>query len=267
MIRNNFPVNLRQLVHHLSGTSRAAEALGINRQQLNKYLSGLTMPSLATLQGITAHLGLQPDDLLLPPGQFLARWRPPVKVDGLPPQIQEVFGVLLENMAQTRDTLAQFCGHYHVYTPLPTNPKRIGRAYAAISQHGDLTTVKMVMFATNRGETPESRPPTKVTGLVQWLGERIYINGVQNVGQTNARLYSIALYPPAVPSMPYLTGMLMTSNNARTRPIYALPIVFDRLAGKASRRADLQACGVFYKDDPRLDPGALALLDGQQPLW
>lgn len=85
--------------------------------------------------------------------------------------------------------------------------------------------------------------------------------------QTNARLYSIALYPPAVPSMPYLTGMLMTSNNARTRPIYALPIVFDRLAGKALRRADLQACGVFYKDDPRLDPGALALLDGQQPLW
>lgn len=266
-MHNNFPPNLRQLVRHLSGTSRAAEALGINRQQLNKYLSGLSMPSLATLQGIAEHFDLEPDDLLLPPDHFLTRWHPPMKIEGLPPQIQTVFDSLLENMAHTRGELAEFCGHYHAYSPLPTNPNRIGRICATIAQHGDLTTIRMVMYATNLGEAPGSRPPIKLTGLVQWLGERIYINGVQNVSQTNARLYNIALYPPAVPSLPYLTGMLMTTNNARTRSIYALPMVFERLAGKILRKSDLQRCGVFYKDDPKLDSGALALLQEQPLRW
>jgi len=261
-MHKEFPANLRRLVHHYPSTSRAAEALGINRQQLNKYLSGLSMPSLATLRNIAAHFDLEPDDLLLPTDRFAARWRPPMRIEGLPPRMRQAVAALLENMAQTRSTLSRFCGCYHVCTPLRTNPDRIGRAYTVISQEGDLTMVKTIMYATSQGELPGSRQPIKIDGIAQWLGERIYITDAQNVGLPNARLQSIALYPPALPSMPFLTGLLMTTNNARTRPIYSAPIVFKRLAGKKPKKADIEACGVFYRNDPRLDPAMIALLDG-----
>jgi len=256
-----FPTNLRRLVHHYPSTSRAAAALGINRQQLSKYLSGLSMPSLATLRNIAAHFELEPDDLLLPAERFAARWRPPMRIKGLPTQMQQVITALLQNTVQTRSILARFCGCYHVCTPLRSNPDRIGRAYTVISQEGDLTLVKTIMYATSQGALVRSRHPIKVNGIAQWLWERIYITDVQNVGHPNARLQSIALYPPALPSMPFLTGILMTTNNALTRPIYSMPIVFKRLPGKIPQKADLAACGVFYRDDPRLDPEMMALLD------
>ncbi|MPL83937.1 hypothetical protein SDC9_29896 [bioreactor metagenome] len=257
-MHKGFPANLRQLVRHYPSTSRAAEALGINRQQLNKYLSGLSMPSLATLQGIATHFDLEPDDLLLPTDQFAALWRPPMRMDKLPPKMRRVFDAMLDNMTQSRLVLAQFCGFYHAYVPLRSNPDRIVRAYMTISQEGDLTMVKSVMYATSRGEISGSRPPIKVDGIAQWLGERIYITDVQNIGLPSARLQSIALYPPVLPSAPLLTGMLMTTNNALTRPIYSAPIVLKRLPGETPSKADLQACGVFNKDDPQLDADMFA---------
>ncbi|WP_226946357.1 helix-turn-helix transcriptional regulator [Roseobacter sp. TSBP12] len=95
-----FPTNLRRLVHHYPSTSRAAEALGINRQQLSKYLSGLSMPSLATLRNIAAHFELEPDDLLLPAERFAARWRPPMRIKGLPTQMQQVITALLQTQCR-----------------------------------------------------------------------------------------------------------------------------------------------------------------------
>jgi transcriptional regulator with XRE-family HTH domain len=260
-MHRKFPANLRRLVRSYPSTSRAAEALGLNRQQLNKYLNGLNMPSLATLRSIAAHFDLEPDDLLLPVDRFAARWHPPMRIEGLPPRMQQAFAALLENMAQTRGALSRSCGCYQVCTPLRSNPDRIGRAYTVISQEGDLTLVKTIMYATSRGGRPGSRQPIKIDGFAQWLGGRIYITDVQNVGRPNARLRSIALFPPALPSMPFLTGLLMTTNNALTRPIYSTPIVFKRLPGRIPQKRDLAACGVFYRDDPRLDPAVMALLD------
>ncbi|WP_240664448.1 helix-turn-helix transcriptional regulator [Paenirhodobacter ferrireducens] len=169
-MHKEFPANLRRLVHHYPSTSRAAEALGINRQQLNKYLSGLSMPSLATLRNIAAHFDLEPDDLLLPPDRFAARWRPPMRIEGLPPRMRQAFAALLENMAQTRRTLSQFCGCYHVCTPLRTNPDRIGRAYTVISQEGDLTLVKTIMYATSRGSFREAGSQSRSTASCSGWG-------------------------------------------------------------------------------------------------
>ena len=258
MMHSNLSTNLHHLVRHLSGSSQAAEVLGINRQQLYKYLSGLSTPSLPKLQRIARYFELEPDDLLLPPEQFLKRWRKPVRVEGLPPQVNAVFGPLLENMAQTCRDLTRYCGGYHVYTRLVAG--KISRAYANNAQDGDWTMIRMDSYANSRDEVARNRPPTKLTGLVLWLGERFYIIGAQDVGKTNARLYNIILYPPALPSSNFLTGMLMTADNARTRPICTSPIVFERLNSAEPSKANLQNCGVFHEGDPRLGASIVRLL-------
>ncbi|MGD9864915.1 MAG: helix-turn-helix domain-containing protein [Pseudodonghicola sp.] len=256
----HFPENLRIIVQSYSGTSRAAQEFGISRQQLNKYLSGRSMPSIETLQIIASAAGLRPDDLLLPPQAFMPLWQPPLRLQGLSPRVEKVMNRLFENMAQTKDVLAQYCGAYHMYGRLLTNPDRIGRTYSVISQDGTLTLIKMVMYIDAYGQGLGARPPIKVEGVVQWLGERIYIVDLQDLGQRNARLISFVIDPPALPYQPYLTGSMTTTNNSLMREAYTIPIVCERLQGPRAMKADLKACGVFHKDNPQIAPEVRRML-------
>lgn len=249
-----FPENLRHLVRSYESVKRAADALGLNRQQLNKYLGGHAMPSLTTLTHIARHFGLKPDDLLKNPKEFAQTWRPSVQFRGLPPRMEQTFKDLLANAGRTREMLAQFCGTYHAYMRVPTNPDKIGRACAVVAQEGEFTFIKTIVFAQNYGEGPRCRTPIKASGIVQWLGERIYIFDAQHIGQPHGRFQSIVLYPPLLPSDLYLKGILTTTNNARQRPIGAAPVIFVRQPNARPDKYDLRACGLFHKDDPRLDP-------------
>ena len=92
--------------------------MGINRQQLNKYLSGLSMPSLATLRNIAAHFDLEPDDLLLPTDRFAARWRPPMRIEGLPPRMRQA-GEPHQPGSDPEPLPAQFKGNRNEPRPRP----------------------------------------------------------------------------------------------------------------------------------------------------
>ncbi len=249
-----FPENLRVIVQSYSGTSHAALQFGISRQQLNKYLSGRSMPSIETLQSIAGTAGLRPDDLLLPPQAFMNLWQPPLQLQGLSPRVEKMMNGLFENMAQTKEILAQYCGAYHMYGRLLTNRDRIGRAYSVIFQDGALTLIKTVMYIDAYGQGFGARPPMKVEGVVQWLGERLYIVEVQDLGRPNARLINFVIDPPVLPYQPYLTGNMTTTNNSLMRPAYTIPIVCERLQGRRLMKADLRACGVFHKDAPEIGP-------------
>ena len=249
---HHFPRNLRTLLGQYPTVSQAADELGINRQQLNKYLNGQGMPSLATLQAIARHFGLGPDDLLLPADRFAQRWRPPPRLVGLPAGTTRAFNQLVDNMAKTRLALAPYCGVYHAYLVSRAAPGKIIRACSVIGQDGDVTTIKTVYFLTNAGERRTARVPNKINGIVQMLGERIYMLDVQNVGKAHARIQSVILYPPPLPSVPVLSGILLTANNAQMRPIYSTKIIFQRVSSGPLRKSDLAICGVYNSDAPEI---------------
>ena len=84
------------------------------------------------------------------------------------------------------------------------------------------------------------------------LGERIYMLDVQNVGKAHARIQSVILYPPPLPSVPVLSGILLTANNAQMRPIYSTKIIFQRVSSGPLRKSDLAICGVYNSDAPEI---------------
>lgn len=257
---HHFPRNLRTLFQQYSSVSQAADHLKINRQQVNKYLSGQGMPSLATLQSIARHFGLRPDDLLLPAEKFAQRWRPSVQLLGLPAGTTRVFSQLIKDMAQTRRALAPYCGTYHTYLASRAYPDRIVRACSVIGQDGDVTTIKTIYFLTNAGDRREARSPIKINGIVQMLGDRIYMFDAQNIGKPHARIQSLVLYPPPLPSITVLSGLLMTVNNAQMRPIYSTPIIFHRVSDGPLRKSDLKMCGIYRNDAPEIPANILEMM-------
>ena len=62
--------NLRKLCSLHTSVAEVSRRLGINRQQLNKYLSGDAFPSLRNLRRITDFFGVDEFEVLLPPPEF-----------------------------------------------------------------------------------------------------------------------------------------------------------------------------------------------------
>lgn len=62
--------NLRQALNQVRSVSQFCREVGINRQQMNKYLTGLSRPSPFNLERIARHLGLKSSDFALSSAEF-----------------------------------------------------------------------------------------------------------------------------------------------------------------------------------------------------
>lgn len=70
MESQSLPVNLRLLCSYVGSVSECSRKMGINRQQLSKYLNGYSQPSMQTLRKICDYFGVDSDEIYLEPEQF-----------------------------------------------------------------------------------------------------------------------------------------------------------------------------------------------------
>ena len=66
----NFADNLRSLCTRHGSIAAVCRALGMNRQQFNKYLSGSTLPNVATLEKICSFFQIKSESLFHDPAAF-----------------------------------------------------------------------------------------------------------------------------------------------------------------------------------------------------
>lgn len=71
----NIAANIRQLVSQYPSISAAAQDLGINRQQLNEYLNGSTVPSLRVMRKFARTFNLPTDAIVKAPERCEPRSR------------------------------------------------------------------------------------------------------------------------------------------------------------------------------------------------
>ncbi|MGJ8527353.1 helix-turn-helix domain-containing protein [Maritalea sp.] len=64
-VRENCRINLERAVQQLGSASRVADAMGINRSQLSRYLSGSTVPRIETLFTLARTMGVSMEWFLL----------------------------------------------------------------------------------------------------------------------------------------------------------------------------------------------------------
>lgn len=253
--------NLLTLVRRHPSIIQSAQSMGVNRQQLTKYLSGSVLPSIPTLRKILDRYGIPLEEIFTDPKEFEKRWQSPPVLSGFPPRIYAAFSDILSNITNNQPILSRFVGHYHGYIRLRANPQKIARVHMTIGQTGVFTILKIIGYALPPGEGAAPRRPIKLDGLVQWIGGRLYLADVKDVNLSSGRIQSMILYPPIALISPYMHGLLMTTNDARNRPIFSSPVSFKKLPEQALSKHKLREVGVFHEDDPRLDAFAIGLLD------
>lgn len=111
----NFADNLRALCARHGSIAAVCRALGMNRQQFNKYLSGSTLPNVATLEKICGFFRIESESLFQDPAGLTTPKAEASPLAGLP---LPGFGLAASAFAAMQPaTLRPGCYHVHSLWP------------------------------------------------------------------------------------------------------------------------------------------------------
>ncbi|AWD22345.1 helix-turn-helix domain-containing protein [Fuscovulum blasticum] len=243
-------LNIRYLVAQFPSISVASARLGINRQQLNKYLNGSSIPSLNTLRRFSAVFSVPTEALALPlPEMKRAMQAGPVPALGTDGDV--FLRVLSGAAARSAPALAPYVGRYFRYTRIPMMPSSLLRTYAVVLQRNGTTIAKVLERFSFPGTPWRLQEIRRSQQVVTYVKDRIQ---TIDCGDTNDELtpgFAI-FYPNYTSGDQYLNGYMLSSFSYGNRPIYTSAVVLQRLAGHRHLRSDLRACGMVPRDDPSI---------------
>lgn len=130
----NFADNLRALCARHGSIAAVCRALGMNRQQFNKYLSGSTLPNVATLEKICGFFRIESESLFHDPAGFEKPKRAP-PLAGLPLHGLGLAAGAIAGMQPA--TLRPGC--YHLYSLWPRDEGKCLREALFIQEKGGAT--------------------------------------------------------------------------------------------------------------------------------
>jgi transcriptional regulator with XRE-family HTH domain len=247
--------DLAQNLHYLSGHYRSVaevcRRIGINRQQFNKYLSGVTMPSMHNFKRIADFFGVEEGELLLPHAEFIGIvMRRPVGMD-VPQGLRTFLHDSRQKFAQSKIAMARYCGLYHAIFQSPAWPNGILRTLYAISSDETLTYAKSIerlAWAHKRDSEPFVH---KYQGLALLDNNRLYLFECQP--QLTSIYSTTILYPSNRSRVTSLNGLLTSVTGGVSRNPFASRVVFERIADQDDFRGALARCGVFRFDSDEID--------------
>ncbi|MEZ5760364.1 MAG: helix-turn-helix transcriptional regulator [Paracoccaceae bacterium] len=243
----NFARNLRLLCSYGRSTSEICRRIGLNRQQVNKYLSGQTQPSLSTLRRICDFFGVDEAEILMPPRDFaaLVRLRPP-RLGPVQDRFAAQLDRLVDHGAGSAGLLERHEGYYHVhFSPDPDRDyilRALCRLYRVdnrwlsktIERHGD------EMFAVPS--------PLRFNGIAIEAHNRLIIHE-RETGMGRS-FWSTMLIASEYAAPTFLPGLVLGIAPEGSHDIVATRAVWQFLGRKPNLREALRGCGVYAPDSP-----------------
>ncbi len=235
--RADFAANLRLLCQEHRSVAEVCRRLSINRQQFNKYLGGVSLPSAHTQARLARFFQVEAAALLLPAAEFRSRRHAPAGAPAL-------------GGADSAERLKRYLGWYHAYYKSPAYPGRIIRSLSHLAaEDGQVTddTVERLK------DWPRHEGPVtvcKYRGQVVHAGERIYI---QHSYSLHHQVLGLAiLYPSQRARQRLLSGVFVSVSGGPGRQPFAARLVYEYLGETTDLRAALARCGLYPDDAPPL---------------
>lgn len=244
----DLPENLRLLCSYLPSISEAARRMGINRQQMHRYLAGQARPSLARLRLIGDYFGVEESELLLEHEEFrnLLSVRRPVVGDlsALSQKVQDVLLLTPDSLERGRE----YAGFYLNYFCPPEHPGKILVSFLHVGEdNGFLLTRNIERYAD--GALPRSN---RYNGVLVHTGERVLI--YEREARVGKKVWLTVLYPHDLDQPALLPGLALGITGNASRDIACYRVMQQYLGRRVNVRSTLAKCGIFETDDPRFDP-------------
>jgi transcriptional regulator with XRE-family HTH domain len=251
----NFSGNLRLACGTRQSISELCRAIGINRQQFNRYINAGTLPSAHNRYRIAAAFGLDPDDFDQPKNTFrrkLGAGRRPVTDEG---PLDDAFPGDIE-------ALRPYLGFYQTWHVSLSWPDRIVCSCAHLREKDG----KVLVTSLERIEDAESgiTQRSRYVGLAAFRRQRIFLTELTR--GTAPTFGQTILMPFAIHQRQYLRGLSMGVSWRNDNLPYATRTIWRYRGPDADRRALISNCGAYAPASATLPPLVTAFLNEAQPV-
>ena len=256
---HNFGSNLRLACSTRKSISDLCRAVGINRQQFNRYLNTGTVPSAHNRSRIAAAFGLDPADFALPEQTFRLRLlasRQPASGSnsGLGPLGSAFPGDLR--------ALRAYLGFYQTWHTSLSWPGRIVCSCAHLREQDGMVLVTSLERIADRESGIVQR--SRYLGLVAFRRQRLFLTELTR-GETPTFGQTI-LTPFELYQRRYLRGLTMGISWRNNNLPYATRTIWRRLAAPVDKRGLIANCGIYEPASAALPSVVVSFLTEAQPL-
>lgn len=227
--------------------SEICRRIGLNRQQFNKYLTGQTQPSLATLRRICDFFGVDEGEILQDHQAFskLVRLRPPLLPRSADPQADMLEKVIRRDR-QDATLLERHAGYYHIYmSPDPTRNYLLKSVGHMFKLGRGWFTKELERYGENEFAVPS---PLKHSGMLFEAHNRIFITSREQ--GRGYGIWSTVLVASDYDEPSFLPGLLQGIEPEGGHLAYATRVVWEYLGKTPNLREVVKGCGVLKGNQP-----------------
>lgn len=254
-------------------TSEVARQLGMNRQQIMKYLAGSAYPSARSMRRLCDFFGVEEYEIIMPDDQFrdIVKLKPkvPIASDLTPP----VLSTLLKAAARQSSQLGTYAGYYYEFRYSFTSQRLVLKSLLKVQEHDGLMMYKSIeRLKDQRNKAEPYLKPTNVnvfkyTGILLMIGNRIHM--LDQEALLGQELSHMILFPPYRNSISNLRGMKMgVTATAAHEPIVSR-VVLEKIGRSVDVRRAMQRCGLYAPEGEEVPASVLKYLgevDGEDPI-
>lgn len=264
MESQSLPVNLRLLCSYVGSVSECSRKMGINRQQLSKYLNGYSQPSMQTLRKICAYFGVDSDEIYLEPEQFkelISTQKKSLAPESLledSPAGKRYTKQLKNMMAESSQSIERYLGDYYYYYMTPSYEGCISKGFARLSMQNGVGYSHFYERANPEQAMQEGAEIGKFVGLVFLLGERLQI--VDYSVHCQRAISQTILYGATKGNIHLLSGLTMGIQGRNSRIPFTSRVVFEKISDKPSLKDKLKEVQLLKMDSESIPPAILSRL-------
>ncbi|NVC95779.1 helix-turn-helix transcriptional regulator [Vibrio natriegens] len=258
------PVNLRLLCSYVGSVSECSRKMGINRQQLSKYLNGYSQPSMQTLRKICDYFGVDSDEIYLEPEQFkdlISTQKKSLAPESLLEDTAsgKRYTKQLKNMmAESSQSIERYLGDYYYYYMTPSYEGCISKGFARLSLRNGVGYSHFYERANPEQAMQEGAEIGKFVGLVFLLGERLQI--VDYSVHCQRAISQTILYGATKGNIHLLSGLTMGIQGRNSRIPFTSRVVFEKISDKPSLKDKLKQVQLLTMDSENVAPAILSRL-------
>lgn len=245
----NFALNLRQiLLNRYPTLTEGARYLGLNRQQLNKYLNESSFPSARTLNRISQALNINIDALLSDPANFLRSIKDEeAKLSPIEWDMQKSFKQAVNRTMREEDALKAYCGDYLLIHRSAISDDCFQRSLVRIFQEDGKTFAKSLIALRKDGQPTHGIETFTHSSLVFWNSGCLHLLRMSHLGGGETDLGLMILQRPRIPRVKLMYGHALTTSTSVSGCIVPSKVIMQKVSGNIIQLFR-QYCGIWTFD-------------------
>lgn len=259
---SDFPRNLRYLCSYHRSTSAVCRRLGINRQQFNKYVAGISRPSNRNMRRICEFFGVEEFEILSP----FPDLKNIIEIKG-GPNVDEAGNVVLERLGATlkagQPGLAEYRGFYYSYYYSFSRPGMILKSLVHIFDADGYTAHRRIERLVERDTGRDVSFVYKYIGVMLALRDRLFM--IDREALTGSEISQTVLYPSYKNKVDILTGLTMGTAARTSREPICSRIAMEYLGQAVDYTAVLKQCRLYRPGAPEIGAAIEGLIRNHIP--